>query len=240
MKRLYVIFVLSLAVLSAFAQKQERAYVRKANSLYKDSMYTQSEVLYRKALDINSGSVEAHYNLGNNLYAGGKYDEAIKEYETAARLEKDKEKLGHIYHNMGVSYQKQEKYGECIEAYKKALKNNPGDTDTKHNLTLALRMLQQQQQQQQQQQNQDENKDDRKQEQQQNQNNSKDKEDRKDQDREQEQNPSDRQQQQQQQEMSRENAEKLLNSVMQDEKDVQDKVQKMMNSQSVRDLEKNW
>lgn len=237
MKRLYVIFVLSLAVLSAFAQKQERAYVRKANSLYKDSMYTQSEVLYRKALDINSGSVEAHYNLGNNLYAGGKYDEAIKEYETAARLEKDKEKLGHIYHNMGVSYQKQEKYGECIEAYKKALKNNPGDTDTKHNLTLALRMLQQQQQQQQ---NQDENKDDRKQEQQQNQNNSKDKEDRKDQDREQEQNPSDRQQQQQQQEMSRENAEKLLNSVMQDEKDVQDKVQKMMNSQSVRDLEKNW
>lgn len=241
MKRLLIILFMSLAVASAFAQKQERAYVRKANSLFKDSLYTQSEVLYRKALDINSGSVEAHYNLGNNLFAGGKYDDAIKEYDKAAKLEKDKKKLGQIYHNMGVSYQKQEKYGECIEAYKQALKNNPGDMDTKHNLTLALQMLQQQQQQQQQQQNQDQNKEDQNKQQQQNQNNNQNnKDDKKEQDQNQEQNSSDKQQQQQEQEMSKENAEKLLNSVMQDEKDVQEKVQKMMNAQSGRDLEKNW
>ena len=214
MKKLLIIFTMMLAAMSAFSQKQERAYVRKANSLYKDSLYTQSEVLYRKALDMNSGSVEARYNLGNNLFASGKYDEALKEYEKASKLETDKAKLGQIYHNMGVAYQKQEKYAECIEAYKQALKNNPSDNDTKHNLTLALRMLQQQQQQQ---------------------------HEKKDQDKKEEQNPSDRQQQQQQkQDISKENAEQLLNSVMQDEKKVQDKVQKVMNAQSGRDLEKNW
>ncbi len=241
MKKLLIIFTMMLAAMSAFSQKQERAYVRKANSLYKDSLYTQSEVLYRKALDMNSGSVEARYNLGNNLFASGKYDEALKEYEKASKLETDKAKLGQIYHNMGVAYQKQEKYAECIEAYKQALKNNPSDNDTKHNLTLALRMLQQQQQQQQQ--NQDQNKDEQnKDKQQQNQNNNQNnKDEKKDQDKKEEQNPSDRQQQQQQkQDISKENAEQLLNSVMQDEKKVQDKVQKVMNAQSGRDLEKNW
>lgn len=243
MKKLLIIFTMMLAAMSAFSQKQERAYVRKANSLYKDSLYTQSEVLYRKALDMNSGSVEARYNLGNNLFASGKYDEALKEYEKASKLETDKAKLGQIYHNMGVAYQKQEKYAECIEAYKQALKNNPSDNDTKHNLTLALRMLQQQQQQRQQQQNQDQNKDEQnKDKQQQNQNNNQNnKDEKKDQDKKEEQNPSDRQQQQQQkQDISKENAEQLLNSVMQDEKKVQDKVQKVMNAQSGRDLEKNW
>ena len=237
MKKLLIIFTMMLAAMSAFSQKQERAYVRKANSLYKDSLYTQSEVLYRKALDMNSGSVEARYNLGNNLFASGKYDEALKEYEKASKLETDKAKLGQIYHNMGVAYQKQEKYAECIEAYKQALKNNPSDNDTKHNLTLALRMLQQQQQ------NQDQNKDEQnKDKQQQNQNNNQNnKDEKKDQDKKEEQNPSDRQQQQQQkQDISKENAEQLLNSVMQDEKKVQDKVQKVMNAQSGRDLEKNW
>ena len=237
MKKLLIIFTMMLAAMSAFSQKQERAYVRKANSLYKDSLYTQSEVLYRKALDMNSGSVEARYNLGNNLFASGKYDEALKEYEKASKLETDKAKLGQIYHNMGVAYQKQEKYAECIEAYKQALKNNPSDNDAKHNLTLALRMLQQQQQ------NQDQNKDEQnKDKQQQNQNNNQNnKDEKKDQDKKEEQNPSDRQQQQQQkQDISKENAEQLLNSVMQDEKKVQDKVQKVMNAQSGRDLEKNW
>ena len=230
MKKLLIIFTMMLAAMSAFSQKQERAYVRKANSLYKDSLYTQSEVLYRKALDMNSGSVEARYNLGNNLFASGKYDEALKEYEKASKLETDKAKLGQIYHNMGVAYQKQEKYAECIEAYKQALKNNPSDNDTK-------------QQQQQQQQNQDQNKDEQnKDKQQQNQNNNQNnKDEKKDQDKKEEQNPSDRQQQQQQkQDISKENAEQLLNSVMQDEKKVQDKVQKVMNAQSGRDLEKNW
>lgn len=151
--------------------------------------------------------------------------------------------MGQIYHNIGVAYHKQEKYAECIKAYKQALKNNPDDADTKHNLTLALQMLQQQQQQQQQQQDQDQNqnKNDQNKEQQQNQNNNQNNKDEKKEQDKKEQNSSDQQQQQQQQQdISKENAEKLLNSVMQDEKNVQEKVQKMMNAQSGRDLDKNW
>ncbi|MBR5150643.1 MAG: aerotolerance regulator BatC, partial [Bacteroidaceae bacterium] len=47
------------------------------------------------------------------------------------------------------------------------------------------------------------------------------------------------QQQEQQQEMSKENAEQILQAAMQDEKDVQEKVKKMMQLRG-RKLEKDW
>ncbi|KAA6326898.1 hypothetical protein EZS27_024061, partial [termite gut metagenome] len=57
----------------------------------------------------------------------------------------------------------------------------------------------------------------------------------------QQQNQQDQQNQQEQQndEMSKENAEQMLNSVMQDEKDVQDKVKKQIVIQGGK-LEKDW
>ena len=54
----------------------------------------------------------------------------------------------------------QQKFDESIESYKKALRLNPTDMDTKYNLAYAqLLKKKQEQQQQQQQQNQDQNKD---------------------------------------------------------------------------------
>ena len=55
----------------------------------------------------------------------------------------------------------QEKYGEAFESYKKSLKINPDDEDSRYNLEYARwKMIQQQQQQQNQdQQQQDQNKD---------------------------------------------------------------------------------
>ena len=77
-----------------------------------------------------------------------------------------------------------------------SLRNNPADDETRYNLALAQKMLKDQQNQQNQDQNQDQNKD-------------------------QQQPPKSEKKQDNQ--MSKENAEQLLNSVMQDEKDVQDK-----------------
>ena len=56
---------------------------------------------------------------------------------------------------------------------------------------------------------------------------------------EQEQQQQQQNQQEQQQEMSKENAEQLLQAAMQDEKDVQEKVKKMMQMRG-RKLEKDW
>ena len=159
-----------------------------------------------------------------------KAKEAMEQFEAASKVEKNKDKLSHIYHNMGVILQSSKQLPQCIEAYKEALRNNPHDDETRYNLALAQKQLKDQQQQQQQnQQNQD--KEQQKQEQKQ-----EDKQQDKDR---QEQNQQQNQQQQNQNQMSKENAEQLLNAVMQDEKDVQDKVKKQLQMQG-RKLEKDW
>lgn len=194
-------------------------------------MFVKAEVDYRKALELNPKSADAMYNLGNALMMQEKAKEAMEQFDAASRLEKDKKKLAQIYHNMGVILQSSKQLPQCIEAYKQSLRNNPKDNETRYNLALAQKQLKDQQQNQQNQ-DQQQNKQDQKQD---------DKQQNKDQQdqnkKEQQQNP--QQQQQNQNQMSKENAQQLLNAVMQDEKNVQDKVKKQIQVQG-RKLEKDW
>ena len=154
----------------------------------------------------------------------------MEQLDAASRLEKDKEKLAHIYHNMGVILQASKQLPQCIEAYKQALRNNPKDDETRYNLALAQKQLKDQQQQQDQNQQQEQKQDQKQDEKEQN-------KDQQDQDKQQQ--NQNNQQQQNQNQMSKENAEQLLNAVMQDEKNVQDKVKKAIQMQG-RKLEKDW
>ena len=123
---------------------------------------------------------------------------------------------------MGVILQASKQLPQCIEAYKQALRNNPKDDETRYNLALAQKQLKDQQQQQDQNQQQEQKQDQIQDEKEQN-------KDQQDQDKN----------QQNQNQMSKENAEQLLNAVMQDEKNVQDKVKKAIQMQG-RKLEKDW
>ena len=214
----------------SYAQKTERDYLRSGNKLYNDSLFVKAEVDYRKALEINPKSADAMFNLGNSLLMQQKAKEAMEQFEAAARLEKDKNKLAHIYHNMGVILQSSKQLPQCIEAYKESLRNKPKDDETRYNLVLAQKQLKDQQQQQQ---NQDQQKDQKQDEKEQN------KEQQDQQQQQQQQNQNQQQQQQNKDEMSKENAEQLLRAAMQDEKDVQDKVKKQMQV-SGKKLEKDW
>ena len=228
-KKYISFFLLLLMAATASAQKAERDFIRKGNRFFKDSVYVDAEVNYRKALETNPQSTVSMFNLGNTLAQQNKLQEAMEQYVAATKIEKDKNDLAQIYHNMGVIFQSQKDYGKAVEAYKQSLRNNPKDDETRYNLALSQKMLKDQQQNQQ---NQDQNK-----QQQQDQ-----QEDRKDQNKDQQQNRDQQQPPQPQKkdsEMSKENAEQLLNSVMQDEKDVQDKVKKQQVIQGGR-LEKDW
>lgn len=220
--RIVGIILLLLTAVSVSAQKAERNYIRKGNRAYKDSTYVNAEVNYRKAIDVNPKSTVAMYNLGNTLLQQNKLQDAMEQYVTATKMEKDKGKLAQIYHNMGIIFHAGKDYAKAVEAYKESLRNNPKDDETRYNLALAQKMLKDQQNQ-----NQDQNEQEQKQD-------------------EQEQKQQDQQQNQEQQppqsqdnQMSKENAEQLLKSVMQDEKDVQDKVKKQQVIQGGR-LEKDW
>lgn len=225
-----ILFFLLAAGSSTFAQKTERDYLRSGNKLYNDSLFIKAEVDYRKALELNPQSTDAMFNLGNSLLMQQKAKEAMEQYESVSKIEKDKGKLAQIYHNMGVILQSSKQYPQCIEAYKESLRNNPKDNETRYNLALAQKLLKDQQQNQQ---DQDQNK-----EQKQGQ-----KDDKQDQNNKEQQDQKDQQQNQQQQqnkdEMSKENAQQLLNAVMQDEKNVQDKVKKQLQIQGKK-LDKDW
>ena len=230
-KKFYILSLLLMAsTVQVFAQqKTDRDYLRSGNKLYNDSLFIKAEVDYRKALELNPKSTDAMFNLANALLMQQKAKEAMEQYESVSKIEKDKEKLAQIYHNMGVILQSSKQLPQCIEAYKESLRNNPKDDETRYNLALAQKQLKDQQQNQQ---NQDQ------QQQQQEQ-----KEDKQDQNKDQQEQNQDQQQQPQQQqnknEMSKENAQQLLNAVMQDEKNVQDKVKKQIQIQGKK-LEKDW
>ncbi len=218
--------LLLLMVTSVFAQKAERDFLRKGNRLYKDSIYVDAEINFRKALEVNPQSSISMFNLGNALMQQNKLQEAMEQFSIAAKIEKGKPQLAQIFHNMGVILHSQKDYARAVEAYKESLRNNPTDDETRYNLALAQKMLKDQQQDQQQDNQQQDNQQNKKEEEQQNQQQDKNQ-------------PSPQQDKKEDNQMSKENAEQLLNSVMQDEKDIQDKVKKQQVIQGSR-LEKDW
>ena len=228
----YILFaVFALLAAGAFAQKAERDYIRKGNRFFNDSVFVDAEVNYRKALEANPKSTVSMYNLGNTLSQQQKFKEAMEQYVAAGKIEKDKMKLAHIYHNMGVLFQAGKDYGQAVEAYKMSLRNNPKDDETRYNLALAQKLLKDQQQ------NQDQNKDNQENKQDQKQDQNKQNNDQKQDDQQQQQPPKP---EKKENEMSKENAEQLLNSVMQDEKETQDKVKKQQQVIQGGRLEKDW
>ena len=223
-KKAMVLTALLLVATGVQAQG-DRQLVRQGNRQFRQGNAASAEVLYRKAVEKNPRNAQAVYNLGNALMQQRKDSLAIIQYEQAAKLETNPLRRAQAFHNIGVICQQHKMFGEAIEAYKEALRNNPGDDQTRYNLALCKR----QQKQQQDEQNQGGQNKDQQDKQKQDQNKQK-----------QEQEKQQQQQQQQQQQMSRENAEQLLNAAMQEEKQTQERMKKAQQQPQRRRLEKNW
>ena len=214
-KKVAAVGVMLLVAVGMQAQS-DRQMIRQGNKLYRKGNVAEAEVSYRKAVERNERNAQANYNLGNALMGQRKDSLAITQLEKAAKLETNPLRRAQAYHNMGVICQQHRMFGEAIEAYKEALRNNPTDNETRYNLALCKRQQQDQQQDQNQQ-----NKD------------NKDKQDQQKQDEQ-------KQEQQQKQQMSKENAEQLLNAAMQEEKQTQERMKKAQQQPQKRRLEKNW
>ncbi|MBO5264049.1 MAG: tetratricopeptide repeat protein [Bacteroidaceae bacterium] len=230
----YLLFVCAaFSFLGVTAQKSYREHLRSGNRLYADSLYDKAEVEYRKALELDPNGSQALFNLGNALLYQDKAQEAMDQYVMAEKRENEKGNLAQIHHNMGVICQASKDYARAVEYYKQALRENSTDHETRYNLALAMKQLKEQQQQQEQQQN-EEQQEQKEQEQQQQQN-----QEQQEQEQQQQQEQQEQQAQEEEENMSKENAEQLLESAMQDEKDVQEKVKKMMQIKG-RKLDKDW
>lgn len=252
MKRKRIIFlllILIIAIISSYfaLAKESRDFIRKGNSFYKKEKFKDAEVQYRKALEVEPNSNIAKFNLGTSYYRQGIFDKAKESFDGVDNKNFDKKDLASAYYNLGNSLLQDKKYAESIETYKKALVNDPKDKDAKYNLEYARKMLQQQQNKQNQQQNQSQ-----KQNQQQNQQNqqNQNQENNRDKNKDNQQNQQQNQQQQNQQnqnskqnqakqpKISKEDAERILQALNNEEKNVQKKLK--AKSAVKGQLEKNW
>ena len=68
----------------------------------------------------------------------------MAQYQLVAKTAQDKKVKSAAYHNMGNALLKEKKLEKAIKAYENALRNNPNDKQTRHNLILAKKMRQQQ------------------------------------------------------------------------------------------------
>lgn len=191
-------------------------WVKKGNELYNQQQYSAAADSYKKAAAEKPADATAQYNLGNALYRSNKTEEAIKAYDQAVTFEKNKTDKAQAFYNKGVVLQHQKKLPECIDAYKNALKLNPADEDARLNLQKAIQQQKQQEKQKQEQQKKEEK--DKKQ---------------------------NEQQQQRQQpkpqptKMTKKEAEEKLKALLQQEKNLQDKLRRV-DASSPNKPEKDW
>jgi len=224
-KTVAVIILLLIAVGSQ--AQTDRQLIRLGNKQFRKGNVAEAEVSYRKSVEKNPRNAQANYNLGNALMGQRKDSLATVQLEKAAKLETNPMRRAQAYHNMGVICQQHKMYGEAIEAYKEALRNNPMDDETRYNLEICKHQQKQQQNQ---------NKENQEQK-----NKDKDKKDQQKQDQDKkDQQKQNQEKQQDKQQMSKENAEQLLNAAMQEEKNTQERMKKAQQQPQRRRLEKNW
>ena len=248
MKRIfftYLILICSSGI-GLNAQKKVRSAIREGNSLYNKEAFLDSEISFRKALEVNPSDSIATFNLGNSLFRQQdeeKVKESFSHYNTTAQNAAkagNKQLAAKAFYNAGDVMMAAQQYDKAIEYFKQSLKNDPSDHEARYNLVLAQKLLQKNQDQN----KDDQNKDDQQQDQQQQDQQQQDQQQKQDQQQEQNQDQQEHQnqdQQQQQNQMSQEQAEAILNANNRDEKETQQKVkEKQMQQVKRKQTGRDW
>jgi tetratricopeptide (TPR) repeat protein len=227
---MHSILLFTLLTIPAFAQST-RSLINDGVEQFTKENFADAEVNFKKAVEQSPESFEAKFNLGNAYYKQQRYDEAINSFQSSLASAKTEKERAEVFYNIGNSLLKSNKLDQSITAYKESLKLNPDDMDAKYNLSYALNQKNNPQQDQQQNKN-DEKKDDQENKDQNQQN--QDQQQKKDE--QQQQQP--QQQQPQEQKISKEEAQRILDALKDNEKELQKELRKIQ-GQRVK-TEKDW
>lgn len=240
--------LLAVSFAEAGAQTDKRE-VRKGNRSFKDGSYTEAEVEYLKAVDKDSLSVAANYNLANTYFRKGEYDNAKAALERAREVALASPDGAQYFYNLGSVAIAQQDWKTAVESLQLSLLMNPDDLNAKENYIYAKKKLEDQQQNQNQNQdNQDQNNQDN-----QNQDNQDQQQDQNDQNQDQNDDQNQNDQSQDNQDQQQDNrqgeqpqitpqaAQQMLQAIQAKEKETQDKVNKAKAAAvESRQKEKNW
>ena len=247
LRKVIYVTILILLPITVVAQvnstKHERNFIREGNKMYSEKRYADAEKAYQKALQENESSLIAKFNLAttylrqanvNDTTKNGLLEQSMNMLNEVAATA-DNALASKAYYDLGNIYYNQKNYAASVEYYKNALRKNPEDDKARENLRLAQKQLKDQQG------GGGGNNNDDKQNEKQNQDQNKKKDDKgQDQNK---QNPNDKQAKQPPQNgMTKENAEQILQTMQNEEKNTQDKVNKakMQQMKSGRRTNKQW
>ena len=244
-KHIYIL-IISLLSLATFAQK-EKIVLRDGNDAYHGGKPMEAANYYKKSLKEKQDYYKANFNLGDAFYKTAEliktgklktpnpkmtpdsaanlvYDQAAQQFEVVAKSVSNADTIQKAWHNYGNSKLMQKSYEDAILGYKKALKLNPKDEDTRYNLAYAQKKLAEQQK--------NQKKDDKK---------DQDKKDKKDDQKDKKEQKKDQQKEEAPQpQMSKEQAEKMLNALKNDEKKMQALRKKKGDPGQKVKVEKDW
>ena len=126
-------------------KKEVKHYIEKGIDAYNSAEYEKAEKAFRKALGHDPLNDIASYNLGLTLTEEEKKLEAARYFSKAGKMSESAEIKDKSYFNEGNIWLQKKKYEKAVEAYKNALRNNPGDEEARYNLAIALDKLKKQQ-----------------------------------------------------------------------------------------------
>ena len=243
MKNNFLLLILFFFTIDALAQ-HPNSLVRKGNASYTDTLYSEAEQKYREALMKDQNSYAASFNLADAIYKQEKFSESTSLFKALSEKTQNKIEKSESFHNLGNSLMKEQKIDEAIEAYKNALRNNPKDIDTKHNLAYAQRMKNQQQKQEEEKEEEQENEEEKEEE---NEEEEKQEEEKEEEKNNQEQNENSEEQSKEEpkkpqdpNEMTEDEAEQILDALQQQEKELQEDLQKKKNKGVKLKILKDW
>ena len=131
---------------------QEIAIDKESNNLtldgnieFAENNLVEAESLYRKSISKDSLNLKAVYNMGNSFYKNELKDEAINQYRSSIKKTSDKDLLHKSFHNLGNVFMQNQDYQNAVDSFKKALLNKPSDDETRYNYVLAKELLKNQQ-----------------------------------------------------------------------------------------------
>lgn len=230
--------------LSGFSQ-EEKKILYAGNQAYHGGKIMESASIYKKSLKEKPTYYKANFNLGDALYktaamiktgkmpvpdkrmtadsaANLVFEQAAEQFEVVAKSVSHPDTIQKAWHNYGNAKLQQKSYEDAVMGYKKALRLNPKDEETRYNLAYAQRKLKEQQK------NQNKNRDQKKEKEQQ------------EKDKQKVNNPNDKDNQESQPPaMSKEQAEQMLNALKNSEKKNQNLHEKKGEGQK-RNPDKDW
>lgn len=249
-----IILICCLIISTSIFSQEEKKILHAGNNSYHGGKPMEAANLYKKSLKEKQDYHKANFNLGDAYYkvadlirtgkmpvpdkrmtadsaANLVYQQAAEQFDVVAKSVSNPDTIQKAWHNYGNAKLMQKSYEDAIYGYKKALKLNPKDEDTRYNLAYAQKKLAEQQKNQQ-------NKDDKKN--QDKQDKKDEQKDKKEKDKEDIKNPNNKDEQAPQPQMSKEQAEKMLNALKNDEKKMQALRKKKGEPGQKVKVEKDW